>query len=329
MPKTLSESDIKQGDAIIVFSRKEALLKKEIFEDLGLKVSIIYGMLSPEVRKNQAKLFLDGETDIVVSTDAIGMGLNLPIKRVIFTTLFKYYNKTEHVITNSEIKQIAGRAGRYKLYPEGFIGLLDQKYNNKWSFKDVSISDIEYENRYMMDKIKQAMSVSLSPLSKPILGPDLEILEYLNIKLKDQDLEEMTVLEYLNFFQKISVDQLFVKASIEEMINQSMIVQAKVGEIKNIDFRDIFKFTVAPLIIRNNDHLDEFERLVENYFNCENSSFTKSRGNELFALESSLKVIEIFQWISNQFEYYFNHNEEELRKYKDEIISKIEKEFKK
>ncbi len=45
---------------------------------------MIYGSMPPENRKRQIELFNRGETSVVVATDAIGMGLNLPIRRIVF-----------------------------------------------------------------------------------------------------------------------------------------------------------------------------------------------------------------------------------------------------
>ena len=42
----------------------------------------MYGNLSPEVRQDEARRFREGETNILVATDAIAMGLNLPIKYI-------------------------------------------------------------------------------------------------------------------------------------------------------------------------------------------------------------------------------------------------------
>ena len=53
-------------------------------------------MLSPEVRREQARKFDKGITDVIVSTDAISMGMNLPIKRIVFSTLTKHINSQEH-----------------------------------------------------------------------------------------------------------------------------------------------------------------------------------------------------------------------------------------
>ena len=88
---------------------------------MDLKVSIVYGRLSPEVRREQARKFDQGETDVIVATDAIAMGMNLPIKRIVFSTLTKHINSKSFDITDSEIKQIAGRAEDLKSFPLGML----------------------------------------------------------------------------------------------------------------------------------------------------------------------------------------------------------------
>ena len=47
--------DLQKSDALIVFSRKNALKYKSELERLDFKVSIVYGRLSPEVRREQAR----------------------------------------------------------------------------------------------------------------------------------------------------------------------------------------------------------------------------------------------------------------------------------
>lgn len=51
-----------------------------------------------------------------MASDAIGMGLNLNIARVILTDLTKWDGKAKRPLSASEVRQIAGRAGRFKLH---------------------------------------------------------------------------------------------------------------------------------------------------------------------------------------------------------------------
>jgi ATP-dependent RNA helicase SUPV3L1/SUV3 len=119
--------NIEDGDALIAFSKKNVLAIAARLSELGIKASVIYGSLPPESRKEQVRLFNEGETTVVVSTDAIGMGLNLPIRRIIFTEVEKFDGQSYRYLNVSEIKQIAGRAGRFGMYEEGYVLSMGEK----------------------------------------------------------------------------------------------------------------------------------------------------------------------------------------------------------
>lgn len=65
-----------------------------------------------------------------MSTDAIGMGLNLPVRRIVFLEVEKFDGVSRRPLVISEIKQIAGRAGRFGLYDTGYVTALGQKNLN-------------------------------------------------------------------------------------------------------------------------------------------------------------------------------------------------------
>ena len=114
-------NSVRPGDALIVFSKARVHAVAADLKSRGYKVSLIYGALPPDVRRNQADRFHRGETEVVVSTDAIAMGMNLPIQRVVFLESEKYDGDVTRPLTDSEIKQIAGRAGRYGKYEIGYV----------------------------------------------------------------------------------------------------------------------------------------------------------------------------------------------------------------
>ncbi|NML15869.1 helicase-related protein [Azohydromonas caseinilytica] len=115
---------LKRGDAVVAFSRRDVLMLRDQIADNGHPVSVIYGALPPEVRRREAERFAHGASHVLVATDAIGMGLNLPIRRVLFSTMTKFDGQTERPLDVSEVHQIAGRAGRYGMHDEGFAGVL-------------------------------------------------------------------------------------------------------------------------------------------------------------------------------------------------------------
>ena len=113
--------DVQPGDALICFSRKNVHAVASELSEVGIKASIIYGNLPYDVRHREAERFAGGETSVVVATDAIGMGMNLPIKRIVFLETKKFDGFEVRDLSASEIKQIAGRAGRYGIYPVGSV----------------------------------------------------------------------------------------------------------------------------------------------------------------------------------------------------------------
>lgn len=118
-------TNLRRGDAVIAFSRREVLMWRDLITEKGLSVATVYGNLSPEVRRAQAERFREGQADIVVGTDALAMGLNMPIARIVMTTAVKYNGYEEEEISAALAKQIAGRAGRYGVHEEGFVAGYD------------------------------------------------------------------------------------------------------------------------------------------------------------------------------------------------------------
>ena len=115
------ERDVEQGDALVVFSKKSVLnIASELF-NRDIQASVIYGALPYNTRKTQLERFINGETKVVVATDAIGMGLNLPVRRIIFMEDSKYDGTEVRRLLPHEVKQIAGRAGRQGIYDIGYV----------------------------------------------------------------------------------------------------------------------------------------------------------------------------------------------------------------
>lgn len=121
-----SYKNIQKGDCVIGFSRAVLYDIKAKIEKVNrdLKCCIIYGSLPPATRKEQARLFNSDSSgyDVLVASDAVGMGLNLSIRRVILSTMTKFDGNSKRQLFPSEIKQIGGRAGRFgSLFENGEV----------------------------------------------------------------------------------------------------------------------------------------------------------------------------------------------------------------
>jgi ATP-dependent RNA helicase SUPV3L1/SUV3 len=115
---------LEAGDAVVVFSRRQAHDLRQALGRLGRRTAMIYGSLSPQVRRTEAARFNSGEAEILIATDAIGMGLNLNIRRILFGALKKFTGVTAGWLEPEAMRQIAGRAGRYGKHEVGEVGVL-------------------------------------------------------------------------------------------------------------------------------------------------------------------------------------------------------------
>ena len=107
-------SKLKPRSAIIAFNVNKVY---EIAENLRTHkggAAVVLGSLSPRTRNAQVQVYEDNKVDYLVATDAIGMGLNLNINHVCFSSLEKFDGRYNRNLYPHEIGQIAGRAGRYK-----------------------------------------------------------------------------------------------------------------------------------------------------------------------------------------------------------------------
>ncbi len=117
----LFPEDVRDGDALIVFSKRSVLAVKAELWNNGITCSTIYGALPYDVRHVEAERFISSRTSVLVATDAIGMGMNLPIRRVVFLEMEKFDGEKTRDLRAEEIRQIGGRAGRYGKYEVGYV----------------------------------------------------------------------------------------------------------------------------------------------------------------------------------------------------------------
>ncbi|WP_462411776.1 DEAD/DEAH box helicase [Neobacillus sp. Marseille-QA0830] len=139
---------VKKGDALICFSRRRVLEISSRLQNDGHSVSMIYGSMPPETRKKQIELFNAGKTKVIVATDAIGMGLNLPIRRIVFLENEKFDGTRRRLLTSQEVKQIAGRAGRKGIYDIGKVAFT---------------SDIKKMRNLLLQEDKPVLTFAIAP----------------------------------------------------------------------------------------------------------------------------------------------------------------------
>ncbi|KAG0672851.1 RNA helicase [Pichia californica] len=226
--------DLKKGDCIVCFSKPIILdMKAHVEKQTGLKCAVIYGALPPETRAQEAQRFNNGEYDVVVASDAIGMGLNLKINRVIFTTTQKYNGKSNITLSDSNIKQIGGRAGRFGIgESEGHI---------------TAISKDE------LQIIKKAIDAPVTYLKKAALWPpDGMWVRYYSMFTEETDLNTMFrkfETDLSKHFRKTKhLERDFILQSLDDRKTVGKFFE-KEGLIKKFYIQDQLKCIACPTTI--------------------------------------------------------------------------------
>ena len=306
-PLTLLESptdvsEVQEGTAIIAFSRKDVLRLKQNFSKT-FSVSVVYGNLSPEVRREEARRFREGETQVLIATDAIAMGMNLPIKTILFSKAEKFDGVSQRNLMPSEVHQIAGRAGRYGMHEEGHVGALNPealKILKKNFFKDAKTITIPFK-----------------------VMANLE-----HIKLVGAILEQTSLEEILSFFVKnMEFNGPFYASSLDDMLEASKIVDAY-----DLDIATKYHLACAPLTLKSPYIIEAYESYIHALEQKQSVHYVPPMlvddhartTDELLRAEDMVKEISLYLWLSYRFGDYFV-DESKARQYRGVLNKFIEK----
>lgn len=228
--------NIERGTAIVCFSRRDVLGLKQYLEHKH-RVSVIYGNLSPQVRREEARRFRSGETTVLVATDAIALGLNLPIRTVVFYTTWKWNGREDVRLSPSEVRQIGGRAGRFGKHDAGFVGA-------------ISYADLEH--------IRSAFEETPEPL--PIqaqVRPSLQHVTTMADVIRSKGLARLLDL----FRRRIRFDSKQLVASVPE----DMLELAAIADSIGMSLSDKFTFTCAPVDMRSAYMMRNYQLWMHNF----------------------------------------------------------------
>lgn len=123
---TIGLSQIRPRSAIVAFSRRGVYdIARDVSRSTGMRCGVLYGALPLDVRREQIERYVSGEYDVMVTTDVIGHGINLPIDNVVFAQTDKFDGVSHRSLYLWEAAQIAGRAGRYGMTDIGHAYALE------------------------------------------------------------------------------------------------------------------------------------------------------------------------------------------------------------
>ncbi len=285
----------------VAFSRAGVLSLKTYFERRGWSVTAIYGNLPPEVKRKQAERFISGESKLCVATDAIGMGMNLPAAKVCFTAMTKYDGQRQRDLTPAETRQIAGRAGRFKIKEFGEVGALTHE---------------------QLKKLRELLSVEPPDLEFARVSPELADIQNmsgpLDLRLKNWEKSNAV---------PMGLRDVVLPSDLEHQ--QSLASLLKEEEVKRLGLEVVFTLIKAPA---SRDTFTYWWACVQSVL--ANKPFplpltlaqgaNKSEDSLLFS-ENVVEQCDIYIWLSSRTELSrFGTEKDKVLNYKWGLVEKID-----
>ena len=275
-------SRIQPRSALIAFSIDEVYALAEFVRRQRGGAAIVMGSLSPKTRNSQVKLYQSGDVDFLVATDAIGMGINMDIDHVSFSSLKKFDGKQVRKLRNSEIGQISGRAGRFK--NDGTFGITgnceqlnDDQIEKLESHLFDDITNIYWRNNHLNFKTKSDL---ISSLNKK---PNLDFLKR-NKDLLDENILRNFIYNDDNF--KIHDDYQFLEI-LWECCQIPDFTKSSYNEHTEI-IKKVFNFLVSNKNRIPNDWMKLQLKGLDNY-----------EGN-IDALANRISYVRTWSYVSNK-----------------------------
>lgn len=286
-----SLDNLRPGDCIVCFSKNDIYSISRQIEARGQECAVIYGSLPPGTKLSQAKKFNDPDDPckILVATDAIGMGLNLSIKRIIFNSLVKPNvnekgEKQMETISTSQALQIAGRAGRFSS-----------------KFKEGEVTTMHRDD---LPVLKEILSHSVDPIETAGLHPTAEQIEMFAYHLPDATLSNL-----VDIFVSLSqVDGLYFVCNIDDFKFLADMIQHI-----PLNLRSRYVFCTAPINKKQPFVCTSFLKFARQFSRDEPLTFDWVRRHiswplappknikDLVHLEAVHDVLDLYLWLSYRF----------------------------
>ncbi|KAK2715691.1 ATP-dependent RNA helicase SUV3 homolog, mitochondrial-like isoform X2 [Artemia franciscana] len=306
---------VRPGDCIVCFNKQDIYWVCRQVEALGREVAVIYGSLPPGAKLAQAAKFNDPNhpCKVLVATDAIGMGLNLNIGRVIFFSLLKPTvnekgEKEIDLISPSQALQIAGRAGRYGT-----------------QFSHGYVTTYKPEDLPTLNKL---LSTTVEPIVQAGLHPTAE-----QIEMYAYHLPQATLSNLMDIFIRLCTvdDSLYFLCNIDDFK-----FLAEMIEHIPLPLRARYVFCCAPINRKVPFVCTMFLKFARQYSRNEAMTFDwlcrqigwpispPSTIQDLVHLEAVFDVLDLYLWLSYRFPDLFPSSDmvRDMQKELDEVIQK-------
>ena len=188
------------------------------------------------------------------------MGVNLPIRRIVFLSIKKFDGEEIRHLTSQEVKQIAGRAGRIGIYDIGYV------------------AGTGNSAEFIKDKLKEMDNV----IKQAVIGPSEAILKIEALPLNEKLALWSTREEKLNYYRKMDISDYII-----------VLDRIKRYKLKEITQWDLLKI---PFDVTSDELMEQFLYYVDELFIVKSKTISKPRiiGGTLEELEIYYQKINMY-----------------------------------
>ncbi|CAB0008458.1 unnamed protein product [Nesidiocoris tenuis] len=250
-------------NAMDVLSEEDRMLPQveNVLPLLRRGIGIHHGGLLPILKETIEVLFSEGLIKALFATETFAMGLNMPAKTVIFTSVKKFDGRESRTITSGEYIQMSGRAGRRGLDDKGTVILMMEEMFSPQTGRDlflgkadalnsafhlsynmilnlIRVDDInpeylldrsffQFQNQANIPSFKKNLDEVEAKISKITIPHEAELMSYQNLIDKMKELKR----EYLTYVHN--------PANLKQFLRAGRLVKLNIpvkGKDKPIEF---------------------------------------------------------------------------------------------
>lgn len=198
-------------------------------------VGIYHGGMFPKEKLLVEAAFRERILDVVVGTNALALGVNLPAEYAIFAQLVMYHD--EKPISKNEFSQMSGRAGRKGLFDTGYVTWLTdspfehRRFNTGWVFRNLVRSQPEDASVTLRPSygrlLRREVSIDeeahyIASFSLPMMNPRLISGELRDdLKTIDRTVRQLVSAEERTRFRTILADIWYEEMDVEENLEMA------------------------------------------------------------------------------------------------------------
>lgn len=211
-------------------------------------IGVYYGQLLPKEKMFIENIFRRRLIDIVIGTDALSLGVNLPAETVVFGQLAKRY---DGIITKNEFLQMAGRAGRKGFFETGYVTFLDCGYHAKEDYFEFYDMDNREIYASLLKKKQESANIRLQPdlgaILRDEIQTDIEVRYVCDYSLPEQNFKDILIrirriMRRLALWGKKHFPQKTEKQKYKKIL----------GEIWSNELSEWTNFSIAALFVKEN-----------------------------------------------------------------------------